>query len=190
MKAKTLPNGMSCQASKAKSVRLEVTKGVRFRQDCLTDFRSNKRQLQSVAENICGKPNVTQRDPPGAAAPSVLGESLRWSKLQSLNTELKPSTLDRTSLQKKNFRIGSLQNHTKYKLTNYWNNHFYYFYLPLFIEDPVQSCIHLTISFPSQPRRTAADDLFTTALQCRDRAVVEMTALRRTKVETNEGALY
>ena len=58
LKAKTLPNGMSCQASKAKSVRLEVTKGVRFRQDCLTDFRSNKRQLQSVAENICA-----QRDP-------------------------------------------------------------------------------------------------------------------------------
>lgn len=99
LKAKTLPNGMSCQASKAKSVRLEVTKCVRFQQDCLTDFRSNKRQLQSVAENICGKPHVTQCDPPGAAAPSVLGESLRWSKLR-LNTELKPSGIQKFTPKK------------------------------------------------------------------------------------------
>ena len=98
LKAKTLPNGMSCQASKAKSVRLEVTKCVRFQQDCLTDFRSNKRQLQSVAENIC-----TPCDPmwPSWSRSSErFRGSLRWSKLQSLNTELKPSGIQKFTPKK------------------------------------------------------------------------------------------
>lgn len=94
LKAKTLPNGMSCQASKAKSVRLEVTNVSDFGRIVWQIFvQTNDSSKDYEAENIC-----TQCDPPGAAAPSVLGESLRWSKLR-LNTELKPSGIQKFTLK-------------------------------------------------------------------------------------------